>query len=361
MKLTKACFFSMLILAFIFTSCNKEKVETPTPQQELKITDIKMPTLSGKNIVRPEIPPYTGGDTETADARAVIQVSPGTNQLQDIINGANNNATIRLLAGTHTEDATLVINHKIKLTGVNGAVLSLNGDFGLLVSDASGTKITDLEIVNGSTSLLAIGVENSNQVEIKNNHISGFLHTIALEQANHAKIMSNTIVGTDPGNGLGVSVINGDHVNINGNDISINLFGIWACDKKGKCINNTTHNNFVGIILCKVPDGTFPLGTGTGGSEFPGNQWNVTNNTSNDNFWGYMVIDGANNNTLSNNSADNNAVVDMELFTDSFLFGFLTPASHDNKVNIGGTGITVVDCGNDNVVHGGTPLPGPCN
>ncbi len=351
----KNLFFAAL-LGILFVGCSKK--EDPSPQ---KVVDrpqrIELRTMKGIEFVRPELPPYTGSEIES---RGVTVVPPGANQLQAIINNAGNGETIRLLAGTHTEDATLVINHKVKLTGDAGAVLSLGGFIGVLVSGANGTQLTDLDIANSGSSFLAVGVENSNHVQIKQNAISGFAYSIVLEQANHAKVSSNSISGT--GAGDGVVVINGDFVLISSNNVSNAFFGIWACDRNGTCINNNIQNSLIGIIACNVPAGSFPLGTGTGGAEMPANNWNISNNYASGNVWGYMVIDGSFENTLSNNATGGN-VIDMELVGEtSILFApLITPTSHDNTVNVGGSGMDVIDCGLNNVVHGTTPLPGPCS
>ncbi len=348
--------FCAALLGILIFGCAKN--EDTSPQTATRPQQIKLRTMAGMDFVRPEVPPYVGNDADV-ESRGVTTVSPGTNQLQAIINNAGNNETIRLLPGTHTEDATLIINHKIKLTGDPGAVLSLGGFIGVLVSGANGTQITNLEISNSSSSFLGLGVENSSNVQIKNNYISSFAISVALEQANHAIVLNNTIIGN--GQGDGIDVINGDFVKITGNSISNCSFGIWACDRNGICTNNNIQNSFIGIILCKVPAGSFPLGNGTGGAEMPGNNWLISNNTATGNVWGYLAIDGSFENTLSNNTGGSNAT-DMELAGDTnFLFGFFTPTSSNNTVNVGGSGMDVIDCGLNNVVHGTTPLSGPCS
>ena len=88
-----------------------------------------------------------------------IKVNPGTNQLQDIINDATPGTTIKLRAGTHTEENTLVINREISLKGEDGAILSLGGELGLLVVNADNVNIKDLTITNAGESALGIGVE----------------------------------------------------------------------------------------------------------------------------------------------------------------------------------------------------------
>ena len=72
---------------------------------------------------------------------------------------------------------------------------------------------------------------------------------------------------------------------------------------------------------------------------------------------GYLVIDGANNNTLINNQGGNNARVDMELTADTYRFGFLTPKSFDNFVDARShQDLTIKDCGDNNRVVGGVQI-----
>jgi len=344
------------LFGFLVFGCSKN--EEPSPQLATRPQEIKRQTWAGFEFTRPDVPPYEGHAATEVESRGVTTVSPGTNQLQAIINSAPNNETITLLPGIHTEDATLVINHKIKLTGSSGAVLSLGGLVGLLVSGADGTQVTNLEVVNDGGSVLAIVVENSSQVQIKVNEISGFAFSITLEQANHASVMNNTIVGT--GEGYAVTNIDGDFTNVSGNTISNNYFGIWACDREGTCNNNYLQNNVVGFMLCKATATDFPLGI-TDGAEMPGNNWHITNNTAIGNSWGYLVIDGTFENTLSNNTGSGN-VTDMELAGETnLLFNIFTPTTYNNTVNVGNSGMDVIDCGLNNVVHGTTPLAGPCS
>jgi hypothetical protein len=352
--------FKLLCLTAIFglltAACSKiEDANAPVVERS---PQLKMQTLKGFNFTLPVVPAYV--ETSAPIEKKVISVAPGSNQLQSILNNAAPNATIRLLAGTHTENNAVVINRKVRLTGEPGAILSLGGFFGLVVSGADGTIVEKLTIVNAGASLAALAVENADHIQIRNNAFSGFSFSVVLEQADHAKVTGNSMTGN--GGGHGVTVINGDYVNVSGNDIAGMLFGVWACDRKGKCVGNRVESSLVGIILCKVPAGSFPLGTGGGGSEYPGNNWQVTNNTSNGNLYGYLVIDGANHNTLSNNRGANNLVTDMELTAETNnLFGFFTPTSSNNTVNVGGSDMEIIDCGVNNTVHGGTALSGPCS
>ena len=55
----------------------------------------------------------------------------------------------------------------------------------------------------------------------------------------------------------------------------------------------------------------------------------------------------------------------MELTTDSYRFGFLTPMSYDNTVNAGSfQNIRIKDCGRNNKITGGIKVnttTDPCN
>jgi parallel beta-helix repeat protein len=72
----------------------------------------------------------------------------------------------------------------------------------------------------------------------------------------------------------------------------------------------------------------------------------VRSNTASNNGRGYLVIDGANNNTLQRNAATGSQFYDLELTADTYRFGFLTPASYHNTVKEKNR--TVKDCGNGN-------------
>lgn len=183
--------------------------------------------------------------------------------------------------------------------------------------------------------------------------------------------MNNTIISTgvwqtgELGEAHGIININGDFVMIYNNDVSNALFGIWACDRGGYCINNYTHENFLGIILCKVPENALPLPSGViTGAKLSAYGWLTQNNISTGNFfYGILVIDGANNNFVLGNKLSNNGAYDIELTTDTYRFGFLTPEAYNNWVVASSSDI-VKDCGTNNKVYGGTKVDteaDPCN
>jgi hypothetical protein len=161
-------------------------------------------------------------------------------------------------------------------------------------------------------------------------------------------------------------VINGINARIEGNDVSGAIFGVWCCDKNGIYQQNYTHGNLIGMILCKVPENGILLPSGNfTGAALAATNWKCKNNQSDNNAYGYLVIDGARDNLLENNAAGNNAAYDMELTGDTYRFGFLTPASVNNTVKAGAyQNITIKDCGINNKVTGGIQVDtnlDPCN
>ncbi len=344
--------FSLLIISCGKTTENQITIEKPQ--------HLKMPDFSHINIQLPKVPNYVATEGTAATRGNSIKVYPSSNQLQGIINNAAPGTTLKLMEGMHYEESTIIINHEINLRGEDGATLALGGEMGLLVVDADDVSIKDLSIENIGGSVLGIGVENSEDFEFKRNEMSGFTISIILEQAYKASITESTISGIDDINGLGIVAMNGEKVDIRRNIISGSAFGAWVCDKKGRAYGNEFYGNWMGIILCKVPPGFLPFfSTGNGGADFPCIEWKVKNNNSHDNVWGYIVIDGAKDNFLSNNEGHNNSFVDLELAAETFnLFGETTPGSFTNTVHA--DDLYYIDCGEGNTVYSGHDAGVPC-
>lgn len=296
------------------------------------------------------------------------------NALAQAIADACVGGVIYLKSGEHTESGPVVIGKPVKIIGEAGAVLKIHSDLstgdtltGLLpiypalhVLDAPGTLIQDLDIRPlGTDGGAAILYENSPQSATIRCTITGFQFSVVVEKSDRMAIMRNTIVSSGAWQtgqvpqAHGIVVANGKSAYVSDNDVSNALFGIWACDRYGTCERNTTHANYIGIILCKVPT-AFQLPSGEiTGSEFPATLWKARQNQSHGNFSiGYLVIDGANGNLLEDNDAGDNAAYDYELTTDTYRFGFLTPFAYNNIV-YAKPGQTVKDCGMDNTIVGG--------
>jgi len=302
---------------------------------------------------------YFMDEEEGADERSTVVLEAGSvDGLADAIDEAGEGGKIVVEAGTHYESARVVISEEVRIIGQPGAVIESAASDNmpaLHVKDTEDVKIRGIELVStGSNGTMGLLIEDSEETKFKNNSFLGFDRSIAIEESEESKIIENTIVGSGANHGF--ININGEDTKVMGNEVSNCVFGTWLCDEGGKYKYNTTHSNFIGMILCKVPAGAFPLPDGgSTGSENPGNEWNVKHNASNDNSWGYLIIDGANNNSIKFNSASNNSSYDMELVGDSYRFGFLTPTSYENTVKAGSNNddLVIKDCGEDNSVTGG--------
>ena len=306
-----------------------------------------------------------------AGNRATVTVPGGSNDaLAAAIAQAGTGGTVILAAGEHTESGTVTIGQKITLKGESGAILRVSTTTGysivpaLHVLNAPDTKITgiDLRTPTADPGGGGILIEDSDRTEVKNCAIDNFQFSVLVEQSDNCSIEGNTITSTTAWQvgalpeAHGVIIINGKNAKVNNNDVSGALFGIWACDKNGHYKNNNVHHNFIGLILCKVPDNALGLPDGsTTGAQFSATSCKVLDNNAHDNFdAGYLVIDGATKNVLLGNAAANNGTYDIELVGDSYRFGFFTPTSVDNLVNCGpNSSLIVKDCGISNTVIGG--------
>jgi hypothetical protein len=220
-----------------------------------------------------------------------------------------------------------------------------------------------LEIVSASAiGGVAILIEDCPNVVIGENVIRDFQIGIFAHHGNDARIYGNTIIasaawqtGEIPESG-GIIIANGDNVGMMRNDISFGLFGVFGADTGGLYAQNETHDGYIGLIMCKLPSENYFLPSNEdAGSENSGNHYFIRKNRSTNNLGeGFLVIDGSNNNVLIDNDASGNGTYDFELAGDSYRFGFFTPACYENVAIIGSHSLVVKDCGNDNVVVGGS-------
>lgn len=311
------------------------------------------------------------------ESRAQVVLPAGSvDGLAAAIAAAGPNGTVIVQSGTHYLNSTVEITHRVTIKGQPGAIIIADVPalltYGAVLEPAfyinGGAKTVieglDIRAANDPAGT-AVLVFNANQVTIRNNSFSNFQFTILVEQSNQVTISNNTVAATFIWATLGVAVhgiviINGSKAQVRNNTVSQAVFGIWSCDYDGIATGNEMFGNVVGLVLCTVPPGSLPLPNGTlAGSAHPATKWTVTNNNAHNNFQtGYLVIDGANDCMLSNNSASGNGLYDVELAGFTERYGFPAPASHHNRVNIGGanSAMTVKDCGNNNIVNGGTPV-----
>lgn len=369
----KKLLLTSIAIAICLFGCQKDSTVEPaetqqsTPDQYFAPIDLE--NLSSRNSC-----PWTVVPAGSVDA------------LADAIENTCDDGVIYLKAGMHTENHALTITKPVKIIGETGAVLRIKSELtpadpatgsfpinpALHVLNAPGFLLQDVELQpSGTDGGGALLLENSHQSGVMRCKFNNFQYNIMVQKSDRMTVMFNTIVAngawqTGGPNTYGIVIINGKSAYVSDNDVSNALFGIWACDRWGTAERNFTHGNYIGLILCNVPPALqFPDGF-IGGSEIPATGWKARNNKSTGNFnIGYLVIDGANNNLLENNNASGNGAYDMELTTDTYRFGFLTPAAYSNTVNTGNyPNITIKNCGPNNTVNGGVLVDtgvDPCN
>ncbi len=333
-----------------------------------------------------QLVPLEALDSDLEPRAQVVLPAGSVDGLAAAIAAAGPNGTVIVQPGNHYLNYTVEITHRVTIKGQPGAVIFadvpvvyVDGDQiypALYINGGAKTVIEGLDIRAASDPAgTAILTFNANQVTIRNNTFRNFQFSILVERSNQVVMNNNTVISTLSwllGDTFypvhGIVVINGEKAQVRNNTVTNSFFGVWACDKDGIATGNEFYGNVVGLILCTVPPGSFLLPNGeVVGSLTPASRWVTTHNNSHDNFeTGYLVIDGANNCTLSNNRAYNNAAYDMELAGDTWRYGFLAPACYNNQVNIGGvnSAMRIKDCGNNNTIIGGTLVDtgaDPCN
>lgn len=386
--------FSLLVglvaaCCFLLLACSKEKVLSNEENQMIEnellvqahndVPEIDEAALAKEAAITPEQILQEAQMFRSP----IVEVPAGSHDaLADAIAQASNQGIVWLRAGEHYESSTVMITKSVKIIGEPGAKLIGNTQVTdgvspvepmIHVKDTRKAQIWGLEILPqegaGGTGVL---IENSPFTFVRHNRFRDLQYAVLIEKSNSCRVFNNSIVSTglwltgEIFDAFGVVNINGANNFIAFNEVSNSLFGIWACSKSGVLYQNRTHDNYVGIILCNVPE-IFPFVLPSGGGGYslsPANHWLAKGNNSRNNFSiGYLVIDGANHNVLKENRASGNGNYDYELTTDTYRFGFLTPAAHDN-VLYAADGQSVKNCGPDNEIYGGALVDteaDPCN
>ena len=310
--------------------------------------------------------------TLTAKHHPVVLPAGSVDALAAAIAAAGNNGMVILETGDHTENGTVTVTSTVKIVGQTGAVLKSGLSFSndtpepaepaIHVLGARGVVITNIDFqpVSGVANT-GVLLEQSPRSIVLGNTFTHFQLSILLHYSDSSTILGNTVVSAQGGDVVesdGIINMNGNDVRIVGNDVSNGLLGIFCSGTKGYYLFNTTHENFVGVILCKVPEGALLLpGGDIVGSDVSAKNWLAQgNHASNNAYAGYLVIDGANNNLLVNNDGSGNGAYDMELLGETCLFGFSTPTSFDNTVVASNTSMTINDFGQNNRIFGTTTV-----
>ena len=312
-----------------------------------------------------------------------IRVPAGSvDALGDAIQTAGPGGLVVVEAGVHFESASVEIGFPVVVLGERGAIVetgaSRSPDYtsieaAFYVNDAGGTRPDDRVIVSGLTIRAPAGtvggygflVEDTDDVAILYNTVTGMQGGVALQDANDARILGNRIEVEPSDPDHGIVVINGVRAGVARNTITGAFFGLWACDRDGFLAFNDFRANTIGLIYCKVPSPGYALPSGDNrGADLSATNWYGAFNTSRQNAWGYMVIDGSTDCTLAFNDAADNAFYDVHVVPDTeVLFGFCTPSAVNTTVVTLDDADVIKDCGINSTIVGGTlvdPNVDPC-
>ncbi|WP_020567244.1 right-handed parallel beta-helix repeat-containing protein [Neolewinella persica] len=365
-------------LSFVFLfcfACEVAPVQITTPDDTAAALEAEANKLEAE--FQAELTERKKEVTSFPKRQAVSVPGGSVDALAAAIAQAGRGGTVVLESGVHTESATVLIPHQLKLIGQAGAVLEVTTglhnfattslDPAIHVLNAPRTYITGIEIrPTGVAGGVGILVEDSPRTYLRENRIDQFQFGVLLEASDRVFIIGNEVIGTplwqtnEAPFATGILTMKGDRAGVSGNDVSGFFIGIWACSRFGRVIGNEMQTNFLGLVLCRATPGTWKLPSGElSGSDFSAFRTLVFGNSAHDNLdVNIQAIDGANNNLLVFNSTDNAGRVDYEftMETDRYSLGFLLPETFRNRALLP-AGDTYVDCGTDNTIWGGEEVP----
>ena len=375
-----ACFLGATTIAVF--SCRKDQtlssvntVTTPVNEQQVR-QDIQKALQEIQKVQGVDI-----GVQSRMAGQFIVVPSGSNNALAQALTDAGEGGTVYLRSGLHTETSGIVIRSKAIVIGENGAVLKVKSAASVMnlsngvtqinpaihVLNAPQTAILNVEIQptdsDGSTAIL---YENSPLSATMFCTIKSFMFGVIVEKSNQMTIMGNKMTASslwqaNPGPVIGVLVSNGKSAWIANNEVQSAFVGIFTSDQYGSVVQNNTHNNYTGIVLCGIAPNSLKLPDGhLTGAELKSNNWKVSGNKSDNNITsGYWVIDGSNYNTLEGNSSTGNGAYDIELIGQTSRIGFPMSPCFNNTVRAT-AGQKVKDCGNNNSVSGGIMVSDGC-
>jgi len=185
---------------------------------------------------------------------STIWVSPEDN-LQQKLDTSVDGDILQLTAGRYI--GNFVINHQLTLIGTKDVIIDGNGQGNVLLLKNSNISVENLNIINWGHDLTEenAGIYSSTKAEniqIKNNKLTGDGFGIWLHKIKHAKVINNIVKGNlsirsaDRGNGIQLSSIENAHI-IN-NETSEVRDGIYVIASKNNIIEgNTMHDLRYGI------------------------------------------------------------------------------------------------------------------
>lgn len=372
----------LLGAALLLAGCSRQTPLSPAPQpEEALLGTVDLNEL--ESIARAARLPAERGAVGRTN---LVRVPAGsTDALAAALAAAGPHGVVLLEPGVHHERGTVSITEPITLLGAPGAVLESTTPTASLASpaivpalwvhDTRGFVMRGIELrPAGGLGGTAVLLDHSPGAAIFECNVHDYQYSVLVESSDHVKLWDNRIAATlawtfDPNvpEAHGIVVINGEHAMVARNQVSNALFGIWACSLKGIAYENRVSGNLIGLILCKVPQGSYLLPSGAiVGANASATAWLAQANVATGNFaTGILIIDGANQNRVISNESHDNGGYAVEFTSDTFRFGFLTPASFDNTFVAGKFPETQVkDCGNGNRILGGVLVDNalePCN
>jgi hypothetical protein len=291
--------------------------------------------------------------------RSEIRIPGGTtNKLAAAIAQATNGEVIVLERGDHFETGTVTIAKGVTIEGYGANLIfsntahdptftnhpaALHIKRGAEHSTIRGINFKGADPIPG----LCMFIDSVDYVRVLSNNFDNWIYGIFTYSASHLIIaknkmkMNNGWLTGAVAESEGISMSDGRHCQVMENEISGGLFGIWTGGSQGIAFHNNTYECYEGIILCKVPNGAYVLANRRLYTQTSTNKWLTMFNKSNNNYAaGIIVIDGAHNNFLEHNTAQNNA-------------------EYDNYA-IAYSNMRVKDCGKNNRLRGGMVIEGPC-
>ncbi len=358
------------------STSNNNVNNTPVNEQQVR-QDIQKALLEIQKVQGVDMPVQS-----RMIAQFIVVPAGSNNAIAQALTDAGEGGIVYLRSGLHTESAAVVVRSKVTIIGENGAVLKVKSVASLMnlsngvtqinpaihVLNAPQTNIQNLDIQpidsDGSTGIL---YENSPLSASMYCTFKNFMFSVLVEKSNQMTIMGNKVTASqlwqaNPGPNMGILISNGKSAWIANNDVALANAGIFTSDQYGSVVQNNTHNNYTGIVLCgiapnslKMPDGRLT------GADLKSNNWKVNGNKSNNNIIsGFWIIDGSNNNTLEGNTSTGNGAYDIELIGQTSRVGFPMSPCFNNTVRAS-AGQSVKDCGNNNTVTGGRMVSDGCS
>lgn len=290
-------------------------------------------------------------------------------KIQHAIHEVSDGGMVVLNAGTHYNNGTIHIHDKrVRLIGLGTTTLIVDTEAtttkgyvqsAIHLNHADKSSVINIDIeAKGDIGGTGIFIQNSDKAIVYHSSITNHEFGIMVEQSDKTRIYHNRIVGHPrwiasnlAEEVYGIMIVNGKKASVVGNRLRNTIFGSWLCDEDGRYFSNRSEGNFIGSILCNIPQ-YIPLKNGDIiGSAKPATNWVSMGNVSNDNFYtGYSVTDGSNGNYLARNASSGNAAYDFEVMGDTNFFGFFTPTAKNNKIVLG-KNQTIKDCAENTTIY----------